>query len=91
VAKVISSGGATQETIFQFLQAMDGAKFLFGPEIINALNAINKPWAIYQSSVQSDRKSVRNEGRVTIFEAWSGESALHWTKLSASTQHFARC
>jgi hypothetical protein len=42
VAKVVASGAATQETSFQFLQALDGVEFLFGDAIVDALNEINK-------------------------------------------------
>jgi hypothetical protein len=42
VAKVISAGAATQKESFHFLQALDGIEFLFGAEIIAALNKINQ-------------------------------------------------
>jgi hypothetical protein len=42
VAKVVSTGGATQDTSFQLLQALDGVEFLFGDAIVEALNEINK-------------------------------------------------
>jgi hypothetical protein len=35
VAKVVASGAATQETSFQFLQALDGVEFLFGDAIVD--------------------------------------------------------
>jgi hypothetical protein len=35
VAEVVTAGAANQETLFQFLRALDGAEFLFGADIVN--------------------------------------------------------
>lgn len=42
VAKVMTSGAATDEDSFQFLQALDGVEFLFGDDIEQPLKEINK-------------------------------------------------
>jgi hypothetical protein len=39
--KVMGAGTATEETTFQFREAMDGVEFLFGDDIVNSLNAMH--------------------------------------------------
>jgi hypothetical protein len=42
IAKVMTSGSATDENSFQFVRALDGVEFLFGDDIEQPLKEMNK-------------------------------------------------
>lgn len=85
VAKVMTSGAATNENSFQFLQALDGVEFLFGEDIEQPLKEIDK--AIHLLTVLGPERKEFGPGPELQALVKREREALNVVKSFYSTFH----
>jgi hypothetical protein len=77
VRQVMGAGAATQETSFQFAEAMDGVEFLFGDEIVSSLTVIYKAIVVL-AAIGPELKEVQDgQGPGPELQALNKKSKRH--------------